>query len=63
MEIVLAIYDITGNMVFKQKARGYAYLRNLDAFQIPSAKLSSGIYLAVITGGGSTKRLRFGIEK
>ncbi len=63
MEIVLAIYDITGNMVFKQKAMGYAYLRNLDAFQIPSAKLSSGIYLAVITGGGSTKRLRFGIEK
>ncbi|MCK9558178.1 MAG: M6 family metalloprotease domain-containing protein [Candidatus Cloacimonetes bacterium] len=63
IEIELAIYDISGNLVFKQRALTYAYLRNLDAFNIPADKLSSGVYLAIIKGGGTTKRLRFGIEK
>ncbi len=63
LEIELAIYDITGNLVYKQKAMAYAYLRNLESFSIPSAKLSSGIYFAIVNGGGETHRLRFGIEK
>ncbi|MDY0298775.1 MAG: T9SS type A sorting domain-containing protein [Candidatus Cloacimonadaceae bacterium] len=62
-EIELAIYDISGKLVYKHKAIAYAYLRNLDIFNIPSSRLGSGIYLAVIKGGDQTKSLRFGIEK
>ncbi len=63
MEIELAIYDISGNMVYKHQAMAYAYLRNLEIFEIPAAKLSSGIYLAIVKGGGEKHLLRFGIEK
>lgn len=62
-EIELAIYDITGNLVYKQKAMAYAYLRNLESFSIPAQKLTSGVYFAIIKGGGETHRLRFGVEK
>jgi len=35
----------------------------MDVFDIPAHKLSSGIYIAVLKGGGQTLQLRFGIEK
>lgn len=63
LEIELAIYDISGNLVYKHKAMGYAYLRNLELFRIPVERLGSGIYIAMVSGGGETHRLRFGIEK
>ena len=63
MEIELKIYDISGRLVYDKSAFGYAYLRNLDIFEIPARKLSSGIYIAVVKGGGKKLKLRFGIEK
>jgi hypothetical protein len=63
MQIELAIYDVSGNLVYKQSGMAFAYLRNLELFDIPADKLSSGIYFALISGGGETHRLRFGIEK
>jgi len=63
MEIELAIYDISGKLVYEHKAKAYAYLRNLEIFEIPAAKLSSGVYLAIVKGGGEKHLLRFGIEK
>jgi M6 family metalloprotease-like protein len=63
MEIELKIYDISGKLVYDKSALGYAYLRNMDIFEIPAAKLSSGIYIAMVSGGGKTLQLRFGIEK
>lgn len=63
LEIELAIFDISGNLVFKDRAFAYAYLRNMEIFEIPADKLSSGIYLAIVKGGGEKHLLRFGIEK
>ncbi len=63
MPISLRIFDISGKMLYDHSGMAFAYLRNMDLFDIPVAKLSSGIYIAVISGGGETHRLRFGIEK
>lgn len=63
LEVELGIYDISGTLVHHQKAQAMAYLRNLEIFNIPAAKLSSGIYIAVIKGGGETHRIKFGVEK
>ncbi|HOH59798.1 MAG TPA: T9SS type A sorting domain-containing protein, partial [Candidatus Cloacimonadota bacterium] len=62
-QVELKIFDISGNMVHQQTGLAYAYLRNLDIFDIPAHNLSSGIYIAVLKGGGQTLQLRFGIEK
>jgi hypothetical protein len=63
LEVELSIFDISGTLVYRKKALALAYLRNLEIFNIPAAKLSSGIYIAVITGGGETHRIKFGVEK
>jgi len=63
MQVELKIFDISGKMVYSHSALAYAYLRNLEIFEIPAHKLSSGIYIAIISSGGETHRLRFGIEK
>lgn len=63
MQVELKIFDISGKMVYQHSALAYAYLRNLEIFEIPAHRLSSGIYIAIISSGGETHRLRFGIEK
>ncbi len=63
MLVELKIFDISGKMVYNHSALAYAYLRNLEIFEIPARKLSSGIYIAIVSSGGETHRLRFGIEK
>ncbi len=62
-EVKLMIFDVCGKLVYKHSALAYAYLRNLDIFEIPTDTLSSGVYHAIISGGGESHRLRFGIEK
>jgi M6 family metalloprotease-like protein len=61
--VELKIFDISGKMVYQHSALAYGYLRNLEIFDIPVHKLSSGIYIAIVSSGGETHRLRFGIEK
>lgn len=63
LEVELKIFDITGKLVYQKRAMAYAYLRNMDIFEIPATKLSSGIYLAIVSGGGDSLQLRFGVEK
>ncbi|MCB5252247.1 MAG: hypothetical protein RBR69_07740 [Candidatus Cloacimonadaceae bacterium] len=63
IQVELKIFDISGKMVYKHSALAYAYLRNLEIFEIPAHRLSSGIYIAIISAEGEIHRLRFGIEK
>jgi len=63
MMVNLKIFDVSGKLVYDYSAMAYAYLRNMDVFQIPVDKLSSGVYFAIVSGKGETHRLRFGIEK
>ena len=62
-KVELKIYDLSGSLVYERTGLAYAYLRNMDVFDIPARKLSSGIYIAVLKGRGQTLQLRFGIEK
>lgn len=62
-EVELSIFDISGSLVYKQKAIAKAYLKNLDIFNIPAAKLSSGVYIAVIKSPRESKRIKFAVEK
>lgn len=57
------IFDISGKLIYNERALARQYLRNQDLFHIPTHKLASGIYMAIITSGGETHKLRFGIEK
>ncbi|MDD4309628.1 MAG: M6 family metalloprotease domain-containing protein [Candidatus Cloacimonetes bacterium] len=62
-EVELSIFDISGTLVFRQKSFAKAYLKNLDIFSIPSEKLCSGVYLAIVKSPRESKRLKFAIEK
>jgi hypothetical protein len=62
-EVELKVFDIRGKLVYEKRAMALAYLRNMETFEIPARKLSSGIYIAMVKGGGQTLQLRFGIEK
>ena len=63
LELDLAIYDISGNLVYRQTALARAYLNNHDVFSLPADRLSSGVYLAVLKSPNETKRLKFAVEK
>jgi hypothetical protein len=62
-DVTLKIYDISGSLIYQQKATAKAYLNNLEIFNIPAQKLSSGVYIAVISTPQTTKRLKFAVEK
>jgi hypothetical protein len=59
----LSIYDISGSLLFRQNALAKAYLKNLDIFNIPADKLSSGVYIAVVKSADDSKRFKFSVEK
>ncbi len=61
--VELKIYDVSGALVFSQRAIAKAYLRNREIFSIPAARLASGVYLATVKAGNDVKSLRFAIEK
>lgn len=63
VELELSIFDISGTLVYRQKGFAKAYLKNLDIFDIPSAKLCSGVYIAILRSSEGSKRLKFAIEK
>jgi hypothetical protein len=62
-EVELSIFDISGGLVYRKTALAKAYLKNLDIFEIPARKLSSGVYIAVIKSPGESKRIKFAVEK
>lgn len=63
VSLELSIYDISGSLIVRQEAIARAYLRNLDIFNIPAHKLSSGVYIAVIKSDSESKRIKFSVEK
>lgn len=62
-DILVRIFDISGKLVYTQKGRCQAYLRNRDVIDLPLEKLSSGVYIAVISGSGESVHHKFAIEK
>ncbi|MDD2228067.1 MAG: M6 family metalloprotease domain-containing protein [Candidatus Cloacimonetes bacterium] len=63
VSLELSIYDISGSLVYRQDAVAKAYLKNLDIFNIPANKLSSGVYIAVVKTADQSKRIKFSVEK
>ena len=62
-KVELQIFDISGVRVYEHTAIARAYLKNLDEFEIPAAKLSSGVYIAIIKANGYNQRIKFAVEK
>jgi len=62
-EIELSIFDISGSLVYRKNSFAKAYLRNRDILDLPSQKLSSGVYIAVVKAPTETKRIKFAVEK
>lgn len=59
----LSIYDISGTLLYRQSSPVKAYLKNQDAFNIPTEKLSSGVYIAIVKNDDVSKRFKFSVEK
>lgn len=57
------IYDIGGNLVFSEKGRTKAYLKNRKAINIPAHKLKTGVYIAVVKANNESRRIKFAVEK
>lgn len=62
-QITIRIYDISGNLVHQEKREGRAYLANSGPLDISPQKLASGVYIAVVSAGLDTRRIKFAIEK
>ena len=62
-QITVRIYDISGNLVHQEKREGRAYLANSGPLDISPQKLASGVYIAVVSAGLDTRRIKFAIEK
>ena len=60
-DVKLKVFDIAGNLVFKEKKYCEAYMEN--SIFINAEKMSSGIYFANLTAGGKILKLKFAIEK
>lgn len=59
----LNIYSISGKKVFSSTKELDPYLENMNKFDIPYNKMSSGVYLAIIEADGKYKRIKFALEK
>ena len=57
------IYDIGGNLVYSEKGRTKAYLKNRKAINIPADKLKTGVYIAVVKANNESRRIKFAVEK
>lgn len=59
----LEIYTISGKKVYSTTKELDPYLGNMNKFELPYEKLSSGIYLARIKAEGEYKEIKFALEK
>lgn len=57
------IYTISGKKVFTATKELDPYLENMNKFEIPLNKMSSGVYLARIKAEGEYKEIKFALEK
>lgn len=62
-EVDFKIFDISGTLIYTQRSKAKAYLRNRNSIDIPWSKLSSGIYVAIIMANNEAKTIKFGVEK
>lgn len=63
-DVELKVFDIAGNIIFKEKRRCDAYdLSANSRFYLNAKKISSGVYFAVIKAKGEVLKLKFALEK
>ena len=62
-DLTLKVYDISGSLVYKKTGQAKAYLRNRDLFSIRADKLSSGVYIVILSNGKESLNMKFAIEK
>ncbi len=62
-QVKLEIYTISGKKVYSKTKELNPYLGNMNSFELPYEKLSSGVYLARLKAEGEYKELKFALEK
>ncbi len=62
-EVKVRMYDIAGNLIYKQSALCDANMPNRDKFELKASRLSSGLYFILVEADGDVKKLNFGVEK
>ncbi|PKN79500.1 MAG: hypothetical protein CVU48_05195, partial [Candidatus Cloacimonetes bacterium HGW-Cloacimonetes-1] len=62
-QIKVKIFDISGALVYQQQGNAKAFLQNREIISIPADKLSSGVYIAIVSGNGESVKLKFAVEK
>ncbi|MDP2172238.1 MAG: M6 family metalloprotease domain-containing protein [Candidatus Cloacimonadaceae bacterium] len=62
-EVEIEIYDVSGALVYRQKAFARAYLRNREIIDIPEAKLGNGVYIVVVSANKQSIRTKFAVQK
>jgi hypothetical protein len=61
--VEVSVFDISGNLLHRQKVLCEAYLHNRGLVDFPVDQLSSGVYIVVMKSGNDVKRLKFAVEK
>lgn len=59
----VSVYNISGNLVYQKSDGCAAYIPNRTSFKLNPAKLSSGVYIAIVKAGSESYKIKFAIEK
>lgn len=62
-EVKVTVFDVAGNIVWKQKDLCTAYIPNINSFVIDTSKLSTGMYFVILEANNQSCRLKFAVEK
>lgn len=62
-EVEIKIFDVSGVLVYRQKAIARAYLRNREIIDIPETKLGNGVYIVTVSANKDTIRTKFAVQK
>lgn len=62
-EAKLEIYNVAGKMIHREIKELDPYLGNLNKFNIPYTKMTSGVYIARLKAEGRYKEIKFALEK
>jgi len=63
-DVKLKVFDIAGNIIFKDERRMSAYDQSENSrFYLDATQYSSGVYFAVVKAKGEVLKLKFALEK
>jgi len=62
-KVEVSVFDIAGKLIYRKNVLCQAYLQNRELIDLPTDKLSGGVYIAVYKSGDKVHRFKFAVEK